>query len=135
MKPAVITKSTVRSAAALTTSYVAGTVINIQNKNQVSLAIEYTKGSSTDARIQIEFCYDDSSSGTYYQETFLDALAGTAASNVFSDPLRKHEYVISESGNYALPVRGHAKWIKVSAKASTSGTGTSMTIYLADGNA
>lgn len=135
MKSAVITKSPIRAAAALTTSYVAGTVINVQNKNQYTLLIDFTIGSATDARIKLEFCEDDLSSGSYYQETFLDALSGTTASNVFSDPLRLHEYVISASGAYALPVRGHAKWIKVSVKATGSGAGTSMAVYLADGNA
>lgn len=130
MKPAVISKTIAVPSGSLTTSYVAGNIINVQNKNQITMLTQYLKGSSTDARIKVEFAGDDQ---VFYQEVYLDNASGTTAAGVFSDPVLLHEYVLDTTGSYAIPVPINAFYIRLSVKATTSGTGTNMSIYILDG--
>lgn len=52
---------TVRPAAILTTSYVAGTVLeDVQKYNNLQLLIDFTKGSLIDAQIKVEQSLDNS---------------------------------------------------------------------------
>lgn len=130
MKPSVISKSVGIVTGALTTSYVTGNAINIQNKNQISMLVDYVKGSSTDARIKVEFSGEDK---VFYQEVYLDNASGTTVGNVFSDPVRFHEYVLELGGAYDIPIPVNAWYVRFSVKASTSGAGTSLGLSILDG--
>jgi len=69
------TTKSIRSAAILTGSYVAGTVIDTGGiYNQGILNLQFTIGSLTTAEIKIEFSNDNS---TYYQESNASVSTGT----------------------------------------------------------
>ncbi len=127
----------VRSAAILTNSYVAGTVIGpapianpagalpvsspgieLTSENQIVVLVKFTIGSLTDARIKLEFSNDGS---TYYQETFATISTGTE-----TDYLGEH--VFTASGNYRIPVQLKDKYLKISAIGTGTLTSSSMTI-------
>lgn len=129
-RPASISKTTLRSSAVLTTSYVAANVIQVQNKNQAHIQVNFTIGAATDGRIKIEFSEDNSD---FYQETYLDIAAGSAAGAVWSTPIYLHEYILPATGKYNIPVPINCQYIKISAKATTSAVGTLCSIYLVDG--
>ena len=117
---------TVRSAAALTTSYVAGTVVKIEGANQVQLLVTFTLGSSDGARIKIEVSVD----GTNYFQESGGSFDYTNADILTKNIVRK----LSASGSYIISVPVSGSWLKVSALAITSGTGTSMTIVASKAN-
>lgn len=109
----------VRSAAILTTSYVAGTVLDrAQDYNQLVLLVSFTKGSLTTAEVKIEFSNDGS---TYYQETFQSISSGTSTDTV-------GEHALSATGNYTIMVPILSRYIKVSAKGTGTVTSSSMAI-------
>lgn len=112
----------VRAAAVLTGSYVAGTVISDQNytitANQLQVYINFTLGSLTDCQIKIEF----SSDGTnYYQETFDSISSGT---NTHS--LGVHKFTATGSYRLSIPVRD--RHIKISAIGTGVVTGSSLQV-------
>lgn len=115
---------TIRSAAILTTSYVAATVIGPQTSesgspyNQLILLIDYTKGSSDNLDLKIEFSHDGTN---YYQETFQSISAGVSTNTL-------GEHLFAASGSYALEIPIKYEYIKVSVKARTNATGTSCTL-------
>jgi len=118
------TTKSVRAAAILTGSYVAGTVIDTGGiYNQVLLNVVYTKGSLTSAEIKIEFSSDNL---TFYQETNPSVSTGTT-----TETLAEHQ--ISATGNYRIPVPILDRYIKISAKGTGTATGSSMTIDLSLG--
>lgn len=105
----------VRTAAILTTSYVAGTVIGPTNgapalRSQLILYVDFTIGSLTDAQIKVEFSNDGT---TYYQETFSSISTGTS-----TESLGVHK--LTASGNYRIAIPIKDNYIKV----SSIGTGT-----------
>lgn len=121
--------NSVRSAAILTGSYVAGTVLGLdgalnQNQNQLIVYISFTKGSLTTAEVKIEFSPDNS---TWYQETFKSVTGGTS-----TDTLGEHAY--SATGNYRIAVPIKDKYIKISAKGTGTVTASSMAISAVVGN-
>ena len=115
------TVKSIRSAAILTGSYVAGTVIDTAGiYNQGILNVSFTKGSLTTAEFKIEFSNDNT---TYYQETNPSVSAGTT-----TETLAEHQ--IGATGNYRIPVPILDRYIKVSAKGTGTATSSSMTLDL-----
>lgn len=113
----------VRTAAILTTSYVAGTVIDSTNanpalRNQMNLLVDFTIGSLTSAEIKIEYSHDGT---TYFQETFENISSGTST-------LTNGVYQMSATGKYIISVPIKFSYIKVSVKGTGTVTGSSMAI-------
>lgn len=102
------TVPTIRANAALTTSYVAGTVFEMPLRNQLILLVKFTKDTADSAEIKVETSLDGS---TYYQESFGVVTAGTEV-----DTLGIHQ--LTATGNYRIPIRMCDRWVKVSAKAT-----------------
>lgn len=111
----------IRSSAALTTSYVAGTVIEVEDFGMLVLLVKYTMGtgeSNNAVVLKVEFSTDGTN---FYQQTDSEATVG----------LRKYTFTAqSVPGTYdsiaiVLPVAGIAN-VRVSAKetgvASNAGT-------------
>jgi glucan biosynthesis protein len=117
---------TIRSAAALTTSYVAATTLGketgqstkVNEYNQLILYVDFTIGSLTSAEIKVEFSPDNTS---WYQESHEKLDNGTA--NVYT-----LTYTLSATGAYRIPIQCNDRYIKVSAKGTGTVTGSSMTI-------
>jgi len=119
-------REAIRSAAILTGSYVAGTVIeNLHTKNQVVLLLKFTIGSLTSCEVKIEWSPDGT---TYYQETF-----GSIAST--TDTLSLGEHKMTGTGNFRLPVSIKDRFMKVSAKGTGTVTSSSLAIEAVIGNA
>ncbi len=114
----------IRSAAILTTSYVAGAELTITNgrpanHNQLVVYVAFTKGSLTTAEVKVEYSNDGV---TYYQDTTLGALSGA---NV---PATASVFQLSADGNYRIALPIADAFIKISAKGTGTTTGSSMTI-------
>lgn len=115
---------TIRDAAILTNSYVAGTVIGDPNlvyeKNQLVLLCDFTIGSLDSASVKLEF----SSDGTnYYQETLDDVDFSTG---VITEVLSTRTF--TASGSYIIAVPLKYRWIKVSAIGTGTVTGSELAI-------
>jgi len=113
----------VRTAAILTTGYVAGTVLDFNNtnpalRNQLNILASFTIGSLTSAQIKVEYSNDGT---TYYQDTF-EAISGTTST------LSLGEYSIAGTGNYVIQIPIKAAYIKISAKGTGTVTSSSMAI-------
>lgn len=109
----------VRAAAILTNSYVAGTVIaDAQSFNQLFIDAYFTKGSLTDAQIKVEFSWDGTN---YVQETF-----GAVSGGTETDSLGVH--LLGASGNYQIAVPIVARYIKISAIGTGTVTSSSLKI-------
>lgn len=118
----------VRTAAILTTSYVAGTVLNPFNatpalRNQLNLLIQFTVGSLTSAEVKVEFSHDGV---TYFQDTFESISGG-------SSTLSLGNYTFSSTGNYTISLPIKFNYIKVSAKGTGTVTSSSLTVDAAIG--
>ncbi len=105
----------VRASSVLTTSYVAGTVLNYSNvnpsqRNQLIIYAGFTIGSLTSAELKVEFSHDGT---TYYQQTFTSVSGGTSTASLGS-------YAWTATGNYRLEIPIKDNYIKISVK----GTGT-----------
>ena len=105
----------VRSAAILTTSYVAGTVLGPTNAstasyNQLIIYWDFTLGSLTSGELKVEFSHDGTN---YYQETFSSVSTGTS-----TDTLGEHTTAATGKRRIAIPIKDN--YIKISVK----GTGT-----------
>ena len=70
-----MTPHVVRTQAATTTSYVAGTVFSMDEHNYLALEITYLKGDETSHEIKIE-CSDDGGTN-YYQQVTKTTSGGT----------------------------------------------------------
>lgn len=121
---------TIRSAAILTTSYVATTIgketglaTKVNEYNQLMLYVDFTIGSLTSAEIKVEFSPDNTS---FYQESHEKLDNGTA--NVYT-----LTYTLSATGAYRIPIQCNDRYIKVSAKGTGTVTNSSMTIKAAMG--
>ncbi len=117
-----VRSSTIREAAALTTSYVAGSAIQIKDRNQLNLLVSFTVGSSTGCKIKVDVRDEDSS--TWYQ---LQAASVSAAGLV---TLTDAEYTKTATKDFVIDLPVGYFEVRVSAKALTSGTNTSMSIVL-----
>lgn len=109
----------VRSAAALTTSYVAGAVLDLSSKyNKAVVLADFTKGSLTTAEIKIEFSPDNSN---WYQEVASSTTGGT-----ITDTLAEHQ--IEATGKYRLPIMIADRYMRVSVKGTGTVTDSSMAV-------
>lgn len=119
----------IRSAAILTNSYVAGTILSIKNTsgyvsadpyqyNQLVIYLDFTIGSLTDAQIKVEYSHDDS---TYYQETFSAISGGTS-----TETLGVHK--LTATGKYTIAIPVSANNIKISAIGTGTVTSSSLKI-------
>lgn len=111
-------KKSVRTAAILTGSYVAGTVVDSHGFNQLVVLVAFTKGSLTTAEFKVEFSDNNS---TYYQETSSSITGGTDTNTLL-------EHQISATGNYEIKIPIKARYIKISAKGTGTATSSSMTV-------
>lgn len=117
---------TIRAAAILTGSHVAGTSIsplagaglNPANHNQLQLLVDFTIGSLTTGEVKVEFSHDGTN---WYQDTFLsiDAATATASAGV---------YQFASTGKYILNIPIKCAHIRISAKGNGTATGSSMAI-------
>lgn len=125
----------VRSAAILTGSYVAGTILaptsesgeasaNPSAYNQLILYVSFTIGSLTNADIKVEFSHDGS---TYYQETFSNISSGT-------DTMTVGIHRFGATGNFRIEIPIKDNYIKISAIGNGTATGSSMKIDAVLGN-
>lgn len=117
-----VRSSTIRSAAILTTGYVATSAIEIDDRNQLNLLVSFTKGSSTGCKIKIDVRYEDSTK--WYQ---LQAASVSAAGLV---TLTDAEYTKVATKDFVIDLPVGYFEIRVSAKALGSGAGTEMSIVL-----
>ena len=109
----------VRAAAILTNSYVAGTVLtNVQEKNQLEIEVQFTKGSLTNAIIKVEFSPDGV---TYRQQTFGSISTGVKTLSLGTN-------LIAADGNYTISIPIKTKNIKISAIGTGTVTSSSMEI-------
>lgn len=108
----------VRAAAILTTSYVAGTVIEAHLRNQLTILVDFTIGSLDSGHVKVEYSENNSD---FYQEAFSSISAG-----VSTESLAEHKLVTS--GSFALYVPVQARYVRISAKGTGTVTGSSMTI-------
>lgn len=101
---------TVRSSATLTTSYVAGTVISVDEQNAVCIQVDYTKGDETKMQLKLEASIDAGTS--YGQQASESTSSGTITSS-----LAVREF--SATGIYSFVVTPlKADRLKISVKAA-----------------
>lgn len=115
MYPTAISSHTVRASAALTASYVAGTVFSAAEHNLLGIVFNYTKGDETSAQLKIEV---SNNGGTTYAQQIAESTSGGTITVSLA------ERTFTATGIYAInihPVRGQL--IKISVKA-TGGTPT-----------
>jgi len=119
-----VRSSTIRSAAILTTGYVASSPIRIDDRNQLNLLVSFTVGSSTGSKIIAEVRYEDSD--TWFQTQ----VASVSAAGLVT--LTPAEYTKTITDDYVIDIPVSYYEVRVSAKALGSGTGTSMSIVLSE---
>ncbi len=109
----------VRTAGILTTSYVAGTVLeDLQSQDKLVLLVDFTKDSLTTAEVKVEYSTDNTN---WFQES-----AKTNSSGTISEALALHQF--SADGKYYVPLDMKARYARVSAKGTGTVTGSSMAI-------
>ena len=113
-----IVQKPIRTAAILTTSYVAGTVLDVSKYSQVSLLVKFTIGSLTSAQIKVELSSDGT---TYFQETFQSISGATSTDSI-------GEHSISATGNYIINIPVLSRYMKVSVKGTGTVTSSSVTV-------
>ena len=115
----------VRSSAILTTSYVAGTVLQPCNQyDQLIVLVNFTKGSLTSLEVKVEFSPDGT---TYYQETASAVSGGTSTDTLL-------EHTMTATGNYRLPIPIKDHYIKISVKGTGTVTGSAVKVVAILGN-
>jgi len=115
----------VRSAAILTNSYVAGTVLeNLQANNQLVLLVDFTIGSLTSLEIKVEFSPDNV---TFYQEVGADFSSGTST-------LSLNEYTITSTAALRLPIALKDRFVRISVKGTGTVTSSTVTVDAIVGN-
>jgi len=111
-----ISSHVVRASAALTASYVAGTVFSMDQDNFLGLEVSFTKGTETSLDIKIETSNDG---GTTYMQQVASSTTGG------EETLTLLNKKITATGVYSIevyPIR--AKLVKISVKGSGTPTGT-----------
>ena len=111
--------ASVRSTAILTTSYVAGTELDVRDYSQLEIYADATLGSLTSIEVKIEF--SSTSGGTLFQETTESISGATIVQNLA-------EHQISVDGNYRISVPINDMYCTISAKGTGTVTGSSLTI-------
>ena len=108
---------TIRDAAVLTTSYVAGNVMSMDAHNAIGLEISITLGSLTSVELKVEVSNDGGN--TWAQEVAENTSGGTVSISLA-------ERQFTASGTYSVlitPVR--ARLVRVSVKGTGTVTGSS----------
>lgn len=109
----------IRSAAILTTSYVAGTDIEeVYDRNQLIILVDFTKGSLTSAELKIEFSPDGTN---WFQETATSVTGGT-----ISESLAEH--ALTATGKYRISVPINDRKIRISVKGTGTVTSSSIAV-------
>ena len=115
----------VRSAAILTDTYVAGTVIDTQGDyNQMVILPSFTIGSLTSAQLKVEFSNDGT---TYHQQT-----GGSGSGATITETLTEHSW--TATGNYRIPMPLLDRYVKISVKGTGTMTNSSMAVNVNFGN-
>lgn len=115
----------VRASAILTTSYVAGTVIDTSGLSGVaSLYVDFTKGSLTTAEIKVEFSPNNTD---YFHETYEPT--PTAGVTVVDNLVRQ----LDATGMYRFLIPIKDRFIKVSVKGTGTVTSSLMDVQVALG--
>lgn len=114
---------TVRPAAILTNSFVAGQVIGptsplMTEQNQMILYVDFTLGLLTNGQIKVEFSHDGSD---YYQETSGVITTGAETDTVFT-------HFFNATGKFRIPIPIKDRYIKISAGGVGTVTASSMKI-------
>lgn len=110
----------IRTAAILTTGYVAGTVLKeCSGYDQLTLYVDFTIGSLTDLQVKVEFSVDGGT--TYAQETF-------SSISTTTDTLSIGIHKMAATGVYVINVPVQGDWIKVSAIGTGTVTSSSLAI-------
>ena len=113
-------KHLVRSAAILTTGYVAGADIGFDRQNYLGVLVKFTKGSLTSLQVKIESSIDDG-------VTFGQQITETASSGTVT--VDGAEFTFDTTGNYWIVVNPLiADAIRISAKGTGTLTGSSLQI-------
>lgn len=120
----------VRAAAILTTSAVAGTVIggttessNLFYNNQLIILADFTIGSLTNVILTVEFSPDNSN---WYAETYEDIAASTGVATV-----RVKTHVIAATGKLRLPpITICDSYIRISATGTGTVTSSSLAVQV-----
>lgn len=118
---------TVRSAAILTTSYVAGDVIGADQyptyqQNQLVIYVNLTLGSLTSAQLLVEFSHDNSN---WYPETSASISGSTS-----TDTPIEHSFTSSSiNNNRRIPIQIKDRYIRISVKGTGTVSGSSCTVY------
>jgi hypothetical protein len=110
----------VRAAAILTSSYVAGTILeNCHLFNKLALNINFTKGELTNSIIKIEGSLD----GTTYRTLTVDVF--TAGANT---PVARNYTLTASLAGMLVPFDIATKYIKISAIGTGTATDSSLAI-------
>ena len=118
-------KKPVRSAAILTNSYVAGTVLEETHfYNQLVVLVDFTIGSLTTAELKVEFSTDNS---TFYQQVGTAYSTGTTTVAV-------NEYSLGATGKFEIPMPIKARYIKISVIGTGTVTNSTVTVDAILGN-
>jgi len=109
----------VRSAAILTTSYVAGIELDVRDYSQMELYAVVILGSLTSIEIKIEF--SETSGGTLFQETSESIAGSTITQNLA-------EHTIPADGNFRISVPICDMYCTISAKGTGTVTSSSLAL-------
>lgn len=113
--------ASIRTAAALTTSYVVGTRLqnDIWRFNRLVVLVQLTLGSLSSAEVRVEASLDDS---TWFR------LPLTFPQTQTQLIVNTGEYTFTADGNYAIAIPIAYNFIRIAAKGTGTVTGSSMTI-------
>lgn len=131
MKMQILSNAIIRASAVLTTSYVASSMVDVGNCNEVVLYVAFTKGSLTTAELKFQFSPLDrpveSTDADWYDYPISNTAAGSTSSDEFLAPLRVYVQQLDTTGNKMFPIPAKARKFRVKAK----GTGTVTSSLLA----
>jgi len=113
----------IRAAAILTTQYVAATVIEAFQKNQLIIDLFFTKGSLTSLDVKVETSWNNID---YTQIT-----GGSLSMGVTTTSLGT--YNMTATGNYQIALPIMTRYIKISAQGNGTVTSSSLQINAAVG--
>lgn len=110
----------VRATAALTSSYVAGTVVGIDEANMIGIQVTYVKGDETSLEMKVESSIDGGT--TFGQQVTQTAVGGTVTLTPGIYSMTAASAAATQIFNFIInPIKGDQ--IKISFKA-TGGTPT-----------
>lgn len=108
----------VREASTLTTAYVTSEAIYIEGADNIGILVSFTLGNSDGCRIKIEFSYDEVN---WYQEPNYTI----SGSDEIYKPITKK---LESSMNIQIDFPVANRFMRISATALTSGSGTSLAL-------